>query len=792
VKKNKALKILFLFFFVATNLSVANTYANAYANVYANAQTNIHTNIHANTQNKIQNKLSQTWEPVQTAIIVCDMWDKHWCDGATARVKELAPALNEMLNAARKKGVTIIHAPSECMKFYKDFPQRKILYNNKLRKNEIAYDDTKFTNEPTEYPIEFWDECDTESIWGNVWTRQISTINIDDSDGISDSGAEIAAYFKKKGIKNVILCGVHTNMCILNRSFGLRAMKKRGFNVALMSDMTDVQYNPALPPYTTHFGGLNLMIDYIEKYICPTVTSSYFTEKSPFVFNGEKQQAEAVAKDRARGIYLPESDYHLWAVSPFVENNPDNDYLHASDSAYEAFKDIKFSIRIHWGIYSIWQMNGESWGFLDLSSEKKQQYNNLYKSFNPTKFNADEWMDFFKRSGLQTFAFTTKHHEGFSMFDTKTRIVQRANYENTAKRIGNIEQCDLAYSIMETPFGRDIVKELTEAAHRNSIKIDLYFSHPDWYDADFRPYNGHPLTTLTVRDNILMYGNDIEFDSTKIITPERTEKETSRMIARHREQLRELLTNYGKIDMLCLDQWLGADVWNETKATVKMVRKLQPDIMIRARGIGNYGDYYTPERFIPGNPENTAMPWMVIYPLGSSFSYDKDSANYKGAYWIIENLVDAVAKGGSFMVGIGPDGTGVFHPEAIRQLEHAGKWLQINGEGIYNTRARKIWNEGDIRFTQSKDGHTVYAFIKGLPATSSVSAMLEVSATSENEIILNSIDVKAGMKISILGYDKSLQYSFDKENVLKITIPDDIVKISDKNINIWTLKITDM
>jgi alpha-L-fucosidase len=480
---------------------------------------------------------------------------------------------------------------------------------------------------------------------------------------------------------------------------------------------------------------------------------------------------DIIAQERNRNIYLPETDFHLKVVRPFVEWEPDADYLHASEEAHEAFRDIKFSVRLHWGIYSIREMNGESWAFLGLPDEKKQEYNELYKTFNPTAFDAKEWMGLFRRSGLQAIAFTTKHHEGFSMFDTKTRVVRRVNYLD---RNNPIEECDLAYSIMETPFGRDIVKELCDAARDSSLKIDLYYSHPDWYDADFRPYNSHPLTMMSVKTNPRMYGDHFQFDSTRVITPERTPEETRRMVIRHREQLRELLTNYGKIDMLCLDQWLGADVWDETKATVKMIRRLQPDIMIRCRGIGNYGDYYTPEGFVPGSKENTNMPWMVIYPLASSFSYDKKGDNYKGAAWIIRNLVDAVSKGGSFMVGIGPNGTGQFHPEAIRQLEETGQWLAVNGEGIYNTRAREVWKEGEIRFTQSKDGNRIYAFIND---------------GSAGEIILESVQPREGSEVRLLGYPNPLQWSVTEKGA-KIILPE---KLGDEktedNKQIWTLRI---
>ncbi|MCS2890843.1 alpha-L-fucosidase [Parabacteroides faecis] len=481
------------------------------------------------------------------------------------------------------------------------------------------------------------------------------------------------------------------------------------------------------------------------------------------------EQAEAVIRDRSRNIYLPKTDYHLKAVNSFVEQEPDSDYLHASEEAHEAFRDIKFSVRLHWGIYSLYQMNGESWGFLNLSNEKKQEYNQAYKTFNPTGFDAEEWMDLFYRAGLQAIAFTTKHHEGFSMYDTKTRVKCRVNYLNIKNPI---EECDVAYSIMETPFKRDVVKELCDAAHERGIKVDLYFSHPDWYDADFRPYNSHPLTTPDLRDNTEAYGN-VKFNPDCIMTPDRTKEETDRMIIRHREQLRELLTNYGKIDMLCLDQWLGADVWKETKATIKMIRQLQPDIMIRCRGIGNYGDYYTPEGFVPGSKENTGMPWMVIYPLASSFSYDKNGDNYKGAKWIIDNLIDAVAKGGSFMVGIGPDGNGEFHPKAIEQLEETGRWLTVNGEGIYDTRARDIWKEGHIRFTQSKDGKRVYAFINDL---------------SSDVITIFSVQPGVGSEVRLLGYEKKLEWTVSDEG-MKINIPEELQnEKNDPCKYMWTLK----
>src|ERR1035437_73519 len=373
--------------------------------------------------------------------------------------------------------------------------------------------------------------------------------------------------------------------------------------------------------------------------------------------------------------HLPARDTHYRKVQSYVEDVPVPEYRWASDAAYERFRDIKYGVRLHWGPYSILGGPQESWPFLKLSYAERQRYQSMYKTWNPRGFNADEWMDLFAGCGMKMFAFTTKHHDGFSMFDTHTRVRRRVDW--AASGGPKIEDCDLAYSMMEAPFRRDVVKELCDAARKRGIKIDLYFSHPDWYDADFRPYAYHPLQvpssdvlTTDYRDVKRRLGDE------DVIVPDASPAEVSRMMARHRAQLTELLTRYGSIDMLCLDQWLGPKVWPELRGTILHLRKLQPDVMLRARGIGNYGDYYTPEGFVPGDKGNTDAPWFVIYPLGTSFSYERVAENHKGAAWVVRNLIDSVAKGGNFMVGIGPDGEGRFHPTAVSQLKEVGEWLE--------------------------------------------------------------------------------------------------------------------
>lgn len=464
---------------------------------------------------------------------------------------------------------------------------------------------------------------------------------------------------------------------------------------------------------------------------------------------------------------------------PYAETSPIPEYHSAPSSAYEAFQDMKFGIRIHWGIYSIWSRGPESWPFLDMSFSDRDKYNELYKTWNPVGFNADQWMDIFAGSGMKMFAFTTKHHEGFSMFDTHTRVKSRANW--MASGGPKIEDCDLAYSIMETPFRRDVVKELCDAAHKRDIKIDFYFSHPDWYDADFRPYVVHPLQVPSSRS--LMTPVDWErtqrtYHGNPVIAPDPSDFEVSRMMKRHRAQLVELLTNYGKIDMICLDMWLGAKVWPELRETVMKLREIQPHIMLRNRGIGNYGDYFTPERAVPESEVGSDKPWFCINPLGTDFSYDPNGSNYKGTGWIVRTLIDTVAKGGGLMVGVGPSPMGEFHPEAVRQMKATGTWLRVNGEAIYATRPREgeRWGEGDsVRFTRSKDRRFVFAILTDWPGT---------------EIVLKNVRPKEKSRIALMGVERPLEWKFDSSRGTVISIPQNLQSEANRPCAYaWTLKI---
>lgn len=226
------------------------------------------------------------------ALIICDMWDAHWARGAMERVAEMAPHMNEVICAARQQGALIIHAPSETLSLYDGSPARERMAQYATAAGAEAEDaapegaqDGTTPGEATvpgaqadpALPIDDSDGgSDTgEPPWWAAWTRQHSAIEIDEArDGISDDGDEICAYLAAHDIRQTLILGVHTNMCILNRSFGIKALVRRGIPVALVRDLTDTMYNPARPPYVSHDEGTRLVVEYIEKFWCPTIMSS--------------------------------------------------------------------------------------------------------------------------------------------------------------------------------------------------------------------------------------------------------------------------------------------------------------------------------------------------------------------------------------------------------------------------------------------------------------------------------------------------------------------------------------
>lgn len=222
------------------------------------------------------------WNASETAIIICDMWDGHYCVSAAERVAEMAPRMNVVLTAARNHGATVIHAPSGVTYHYADMPQRKRMQQATKYKSEIpleawCYLDPK--REP-ELPVDVSKQpCDDPVVGAVVqkFSRQHPGLTISGWDGVSDNGEEILSYLKQEGFKNVVLMGVHTNMCVLGRPFGIRQMVKQGFNVVLARDLTDAMYDPREKPYVSHTRGTELIVEHIEKYWCPSILSEDLT-----------------------------------------------------------------------------------------------------------------------------------------------------------------------------------------------------------------------------------------------------------------------------------------------------------------------------------------------------------------------------------------------------------------------------------------------------------------------------------------------------------------------------------
>jgi len=245
---------------------------------------------------------SVSWDGRRTAVIVCDMWDDHWCKSASARVGELLPPMNRFLAHARSRGALVIHAPSSVTKFYDGTPAR-----------ELA---RKAPHAPTPVPLATAERWGTRWCWTDAshegvlpiddsdmgcscegskctireaWTRQHAGIEILPGDALTDDGQETWNLLQSRGIEHVVLCGVHLNMCVLGRPFAIRQMVRLGKDVALARDLTDTMYNPERPPGVDHFTGTDLVVGHVERHWCPSFESSDWVGGRPFRFAADRR-----------------------------------------------------------------------------------------------------------------------------------------------------------------------------------------------------------------------------------------------------------------------------------------------------------------------------------------------------------------------------------------------------------------------------------------------------------------------------------------------------------------------
>jgi nicotinamidase-related amidase len=304
----------------------------------------------------------ETWQPRHTAIIVCDMWDSHHCLNAVRRCVEVAPRMNAVLKQARDQGVLIIHAPSSCMEPYQNHPGRKLAQSAPQAAN-LPTDISQWcklipSEEKGIYPIDQTqggedDDLEEHKVWQDKlaalgrnpkapWKSQIGLLTIDNKDAISDSGVEIWNLLESRQIQNVVLLGVHTNMCVLGRPFGLRQMAKNGKNVVLMRDMTDTMYDPSKWPFVNHFTGTRLIVEHIEKFICPTITSVAFLGGEEFRFSRDRKKVAILIGDDE---YKTEVTLPAFVKSDLEPLGLDVTIIHADSQDKNSFPGMAAAIK---------------------------------------------------------------------------------------------------------------------------------------------------------------------------------------------------------------------------------------------------------------------------------------------------------------------------------------------------------------------------------------------------------------------------------------------------------------
>lgn len=355
------------------------------------------------------------------------------------------------------------------------------------------------------------------------------------------------------------------------------------------------------------------------------------------------------------------------------------------------FMGLKLGIMMHYapesqlGICESWPLSDgdaewsrEDVDWTDDMDEFKEQYINANKTFNPVKFRPDEWAKIAKECGFKYLLFTTKHHDGFCMFDTKTT--------------------DYKITDPSCPFHKhkyaDMVKHLYDAFRKEGLAISTYFSKPDWHCKYYWSDAFPPAQTRNVNYDVLQH-------------PDLWNK----FVEYTHEQITELMTNYGKIDVLWLDGgWVCPSNLHQDIRLGEIVEKIrattQPHLIVCDRTVGGeYENIITPEQTIP--EDIIPVPWESCITLGDAFSF-RYCDNYKSGRTLVHMLLDVVSKGGNLALNIAPQPDGKLPKKGVDSLRQLGSWLQVNGDGIYETKAYQKSDDKNIVYTQKE--HCIYAF----------------------------------------------------------------------------------
>ncbi len=404
----------------------------------------------------------------------------------------------------------------------------------------------------------------------------------------------------------------------------------------------------------------------------------------------------------------------------------------------EWFQDMKFGLFLHWGVYSqtgsieSWPMVWEdrNWSNPAIKTkeemvEYRKKYFALNRTFNPTAFNPDMWAAAAKAAGMKYVVFTTKHHDGFSMFDTR--------------------QTDYRITSPQVPFSRDphsnVAFEVFRAFRAQGFGIGAYFSKSDWHC----PYYWRPDVFALDRNPNYDTGADSE--------------RWGKFVSFVHGQVRELMTGYGNIDILWLDggQVVPPKQDIQMAKLSAMARSYQRDLIIANRDAGDaYEDYLTPEQKVPDQP--LPKPWESCITMAKQFSYNANDV-YKPTHDLIHLLVNIVAKGGNLLLNIGPSPEGTLPETALSRLKEIGAWMDVNSEAIYGTRPAAPYRDGRCALTRK--GNSIFA----------IYLAEEGENTLPQQVRLTSVQPAAGSSVRLLGSAAKLPWSRDG-GVTVIDVPD--------------------